>query len=258
MPILGRGAGPNEVKLFRNECNFMRPLDDESNLMGNPMDDTPSVGTDGFHRDSAPTSSASDHPNWIPLPDRGTNDQGQDVQHTLRGLAIGEMPSSTYGPGRGGYVNSESSNNDPGLSPNTGNSSSDRPTPNSTTPSESRATNLKPGQTSSGTSYETSPASSHSHNAVRAPAPPAPDSRSMSAFFSTQLDYSSVSATGMTPENSNPFTMPETPGRDFQVPPGWEMSGQTTGLTPVGEGVFRQLMGLGPMDPMDLGWEGGP
>lgn len=76
----------------------------------------------------------------------------------------------------------------------------------------------------------------------------------MDAFFATQPDYSSTNPPGLTPD---PFNMPETPGRDFPIPNGWEMSQQTTGLTPVGEGMFRQLMGLGPMDPMDLGWEGG-
>jgi hypothetical protein len=56
--------------------------------------------------------------------------------------------------------------------------------------------------------------------------------------------------------SDNPFNIPETPSRDF--PPGWEMTEQTTGLTPIGEGVFRHLYGLGPLDPMpmDLGWEG--
>ena len=222
----------------------------------NPMDDNPTVApdaTDEFRRNSDQTSGTSDRPNWIPLPDPSQpNDQGQDVQRTLQGLAIGSLPRNTYGLGdsSSGYVNSESSNaNDTSLSPNTGNSGSDRPTPNSSTPSESRA-NLKPGQTSGGASYETSPASSHN---ARLPA--ATDARSMSAFFAAQPDYSNVPSTGMTPDN-NAFTMPETPGREFQVPPGWEMSGNTTGLTPVGQGVFNQLLGLGPMDPMDLGWEG--
>jgi len=77
----------------------------------------------------------------------------------------------------------------------------------------------------------------------------------MSSFFASQPDYREIPSSGLTPENT--FTLPETPGRDYPVPSGWEMSQQTTGLTPVGEGVYRQLMGLGPMDPMDLGWEGG-
>jgi len=76
----------------------------------------------------------------------------------------------------------------------------------------------------------------------------------MSSFFSTQPYYSSIPV-GLTPDNT--FSMPETSSRSFNVPSGWEMNNQTTGLTPVGEGVFRTLMGLGPMDPMDLGWEGG-
>ncbi len=59
-------------------------------------------------------------------------------------------------------------------------------------------------------------------------------------------DFSS----GLTPNTA--FSMPETPGsREFNVSGGWEMSGQ--GLTPIGEGVFRELMGMGPMD---LGWDG--
>lgn len=247
MPTMG--GGPNR-SIFRNECQFMKVPDDAPN----PMDDSPTVATgtaNDFRRGSDPTSGTSDQPNWIPLPDHTPNDQGQDVQRTMQGLALGSGPRAPFGSGdlsSGGYSES-SNNNDTSLSPNTGNSGSDRPTPNSTTPSEPRG-NLQPGQTSGGTSYETSPASSHN-----APVPPATDSRSMSSFFSTQPDYTGISATGMA--DNNAFTMPETPGRDFQVPPGWEMSGQTTGLTPVGEGVFRQLMGLGPMDPMDLGWEGG-
>jgi hypothetical protein len=219
------------------------------------MDDSPTVATDSaniLRPEPNPNSGTSDLPNWIPLPDHASNDQGQEVQRTLQGLALGSIPGARYGSGDiiGGYVNSESSNaNDSGLSPNTGNSGSDRPTPNSTTPSESRA-NLKAGQTPAGASYETSPASSHNARGLAAT-----DTRPISSFFSTQPDYTNIPSTGMTPD-SNAFNMPETPGRDFQVPPGWEMSGQATGLTPVGQGVFNQLMGLGPMDTMDLGWEG--
>ena len=71
----------------------------------------------------------------------------------------------------------------------------------------------------------------------------------MGSFFQGTTDFSNIQSSGLTPDNTT-FSMAETPGRQFEVP-GWEMSNtQTTGLTPVGEGVFRQLMGLGPMDPM--------
>jgi len=171
----------------------------------------------------------------------------------MQSLAIGSLPTQRVTDitnGNSNYINSEASNQggDAGLSPDTAHSGSNRPTPNSTTPSESRA-NLQPGTTNSGgTSYETSPASSGN-----ARLPPSADGRSMSAFFNTESDYTNIPSTGLTPGGE--FSMPETPGRGFDVPSGWEMSNQTNSLTPVGEGVLRQLMGLGPLDPMDMGWE---
>jgi hypothetical protein len=234
------------------------------------MDDASPTGPTGtsndFRRESEPASAGSanarndsfgDQPNWMPIDSQLPTDQGQEVQRNLQGLAIGSMASISITTGsyrnsemnnNSGYGNSESSATaDSRLSPDTANSTSNRPTPNASTPSDTRPS-LQPGQTSGGTSYETSPASSHQRL-------PTTDGRTLGSFFSTQPDYSNIPASGLTPDNT--FTMPETPGRSFDVPSGWEMSNQTTGLTPVGEGVFRQLMGLGPMDPMDIGWEGG-
>jgi hypothetical protein len=78
----------------------------------------------------------------------------------------------------------------------------------------------------------------------------------MNTFFRTTPDYSNIPSSGLV-QGHAAYRIPETPGPDFPVPGGWEMSQQTQ-LTPVGEGVFRQLMGLGPMDtdPMELGWSG--
>ncbi|KAH6678397.1 fungal-specific transcription factor domain-containing protein [Halenospora varia] len=231
----------------RNECMFLSVLDDEipSPSKENPTPDTATVR-------NAP---AAEGANWTPFeaPHSNTNrvNSQQEVHRTLEGLAIASGSQSHYGTNNSSsYINSESSNNgaDSGLSPDTANSASNRPTPNSTTPSDSRP-NLQPGQNNSGgTSYETSPASSHN------PALPVTDGRALNSYFPGNADFSNLSSTGMTPDGG--FTMPETPGRTFEVPAGWENIQQTTGLTPVGEGVFRQLMGLGPMDPMDLGWEG--
>ena len=245
MPVLG---GAPRSNVFRQECAFLGVPDDAPN----PMDDNPRVDTDSkkdLRRESDPPSGTNNQPNWVPLRDHSPIDHGKDVQRTLQGLALGGIRRSTYGSGElsgGGYVNSETNNvNDSGLSPNTGNSGSDRPTPNSTTPSESRA-NLQNGQTSGATSYETSPASSHNpRGPVVAP------TQSISEFYPDHPDYN-ISSTGLTPDN-NGYTMPETPG--FPVPPGWEST--TTGLTSVGQGVFNQLMDLGPIDPMDLAWAGG-
>lgn len=218
----------------QNECNFMRISEDVPVALDPQGQSNTQDSTNDFRQDS-------NQANWMPMNDR-TADRGQDVQRTLQGLALGNIPTNPFPQGNS-YMQTESSNGgEPGLSPDTGHSTSNRPTPNSTTPSDTRS-NLQAPNKSSGTSYETSPASSHQ------------DGRSMNAFFNPQTDYNNIQGTGLTPDAT--FTMPETPGRDFQVPAGWEMSGQTTGLTPVGDGVFRHLMGLGSLDPMDIGWEGG-
>lgn len=240
---------------YRNECNFMRiseevPLADASSGVRHSSD---LAATDpSSANNEASRAFVNDPPqSWMPLGEHSSQERGPDPR-TLQGLAIGTTSVSrsnngTRDMGTRGFGNSEISNSaDIGLSPDTTHSGSNRPTPNSTTPSETRSS-IQAGSNSRGTSYGTSPASSHHTQATL-------DGRSMSSFFATQSDYSGISSTGLAPENT--FTMPDTPGTDFQVPNGWEMSQQTTGLTPVGEGVFRQLMGLGPMDPMDLGWEG--
>jgi hypothetical protein len=219
----------------------------------------PAATSSDFRRESDPTSaeqanprndSFGDQPNWMPIDSQLSSDQGQNVQRNLQGLAIGDITTISITTtdylnremnNGSGYGNSESNATaDSGLSPDTANSASNRPTPSASTPSDTRPS-LQPGQTSGGKSYETSPASSNQRL-------PATDGRALSSFFSTQPDYSNIPSTGLTPDNT--FTMPETHGRSFDVPSGWEMSNQTTGLTPVGEGVFRTLMGLGPMDPM--------
>ncbi|KAE8453812.1 hypothetical protein EG329_009324 [Mollisiaceae sp. DMI_Dod_QoI] len=246
-------AYPNGNPTQMNECLFMRLPEDD----GTAMDDNPRTAADA---EAVPTSASSsgprndsfgDQPNWMPIDQ--SSKYGDHVQRTLQGLALGDIPQSTYtardlnGSGYGPSENSTGA--DTGLSPDTQHSSSNRPTPNASTPSDSRSS-VQTGQSGSGTtSFTTSPAS-------QSRVPPT-DGRALSSFFSTQPDYTNIiPGTGMTPGNE--FTMPETPGRGFDVPSGWEMSNQTTtGLTPVGEGVFRQLMGLGPMDPMDIGWEGG-
>jgi hypothetical protein len=172
---------------------------------------------------------------WLPLPDIHTVNSGSPTMALNNNSTYGRLVDS----GSSAYMNSGSSNGgDTGLSPDTGNSSSNRPTPNSTSPSETRAGH----KGSAGSSYQTSPEMLHGTQ------PPNKE---------TGQDRRGIS-TGLTPDNT--FSMAETPGREF-APSGWETSGQnTTGFTPIGEGVFRQLYGLGPLDPMpmDLGWEAQP
>ncbi|KAF4636952.1 hypothetical protein G7Y89_g1138 [Cudoniella acicularis] len=259
MPNLGGAPRSvnNGLPRGRNECMFMNISEEEN---ASPIGASPGDGNPSPAESTNPRNDSIKDTNWMSFEsnqnvNRGRGIDGQqDVQRTLQGLAIATVPLGHYADGvtnSSSYINSESSNNgaDSGLSPDTANSASNRPTPSSTTPSDSRS-NLQSGQNNSGgTSYETSPASSNNNRN------PVGEHRIMGSFFPSNPDYSTIPTTGLTPDNT--FTMPETPGRSFDVPAGWEMSNQTTGLTPVGEGVFRQLMGLGSMDPMDIGWEGG-
>ncbi|CZR60899.1 related to Zn(II)2Cys6 transcriptional activator [Phialocephala subalpina] len=239
----------------KNECLFMRLAEDDGTAMDNnrnpPTADAEAEADPLSASSSGPRNDSFDsQPNWMPI---DQSSRRGDVQRTLQGLALGDIqqPNFTTRDLNGsGYGPSRNSTGDSGLSPDTQDSSSNRPTPNASTPSDTRS-NLHAAQGSSGaTSFSTSPASQQSRV-------PTTDGRAMSSFFSTHPDYTNIApSTGLTPGNE--FTLPETPGRGFDVPSGWEMSNQAnTGLTPVGEGVFRQLMGLGPMDPMDIGWEGG-
>jgi hypothetical protein len=251
MPNIGTRNQVPSAKIFQpvNECNFMKTVDQEdvslTSAPENPQDPISATSTN-TRKESFETESLSWHP----------REQRHELQRTLQGLALGDIVSYPGDHAHSGYGTGDRNAGTDGLSPSTtGNSSSNRPTPSASTPSSTtHSNNLHPGShnKSSNPSYQTSPVSS-------APAHlPTTDGRSMSSFFSTQPDYNNISASGLTPSGltpdyskSNEYTLPETPGRGFDVPPGWEMSQQTTGLTPVGDGVFRTLMGLGPgVDPM--------
>ncbi|KAF7860675.1 hypothetical protein EAF04_008194 [Stromatinia cepivora] len=111
-----------------------------------------------------------------------------------------------------------------------------------------------PNSSTSGPRSSTLPYAQNSTNSS-----PAPNTnRSMDAFFSTNPSYNNTPA-GMA-MTSNTFSMPETQGRTNTMPGSRGPHATTgTGLTPVGEGIFRHMMGLGPAgdpDPMDI-WEGG-
>ncbi|KAI6713424.1 fungal specific transcription factor domain-containing protein [Diplocarpon mali] len=254
MPKIGQGPNglPNTFRNFQGECNYMRIMNEN----GNAMDDTSATGASNskidFRRESAGGSNHQrdgfGEANWIPLPDHSPTDTTNEVRQNPKALAIGgNRQSAVHGSGdlnSSGYGHSESSNAaETRLSLGTTRSSSNRPTPNVSTPSDSRP-NLQPGHSGSGSaSYETSPAANLPKHLLGS------DSSILQAFFADQPEYSSIPRTGLTP--SSAMSMPETPECAFDVAAEWEVSNQpTTGLTPVGDGVFRQLLGLGPLDNM--------
>lgn len=174
--------------------------------------------------------------NWRSLVD---NTQPRSL---ARGISLGrDSNNNTYS------ADGTSTGAETGLSPNTGTrNTSNHPTPNSTAPSDTRSSNIQHGQNSANNgSYETSPASNT--NTSREP------HRVIDEFFATRSDYGSIPAA--TSMSTDAFRLPDTPGRSFAAAGSWGNAGNT-GLMPVGEGVFRHMMELGPMDAMDI-WEGG-
>jgi hypothetical protein len=201
-----------------------------------PSGDAPTSGRTG----SFPQTFGSEQTNWNPLNDQSRS-QG-DGPTLVVGHGMPRDMSNNYG------TEGSSTGADSGLSPNTG-PPSNQPTPNSSTASDSRPPNPthNPNSTTS-RSFELGSGSQSSSQI-----------RSMQAFFASEPDYSNIPPTGISGMTPSPFSMPETPGRSFASPSGWSMGGQqqSTGLTPVGEGVFRHMMELGSMDPMEMEiWEG--
>ena len=142
-------------------------------------------------------------------------------------------PMSGFGEGSG---ESQDTSGSPDGNP------SNRPTPNSSTggSSDQRA-HLNPGQMNSGpNSFQASPISPN-QNMMN----PGGLDGSTQGFFA---DPSGFTMQASMADQQNAFAMPT----------GWgDIQGQTE-VNPVGEGVLRALMNMGPMDAMDLSsWDTG-
>jgi hypothetical protein len=218
-----------------DQCNFLKMIDnsgiDENNESPTSGVNVlnPSVGFASNDVNGPITTSPEEtylrygeSMNWIP--------QGSVAQSADAMGQIGQRVLAAYG------LELDVSSAEAGTS--------DRPTPNSSVPSDGRSqmgTGLLPGKgsdhpNSGHSSFDTSPSTGlHSQN---------PNVETSRTFYHTnQTEYVS---TGMTP------------GQNFALPIGmtmgpshtWEMN---QGGQPIGDGIFRELMGLAPMD---VDWEG--
>ncbi|KAJ8061163.1 hypothetical protein OCU04_010236 [Sclerotinia nivalis] len=221
---------------FPPGCNFLMRLPQDGGANASPVgNDSPtnsqeascSIPADAEQAGGRTTSSSG----RTPLPhnfDIERNNWRSSNEHArARDLGRGVSISQNRDPNsnRGLSATTETS-----ISPNAYNTSN-HSTPNSST-SGSRSSTLPYAQNSTNSS-------------------PAPNStRSMDAFFSTNPSYNNTPVgTAMTP---NTFSMPETQGRTYTMPESRGQQATTgTGLTPIGEGFFRHMMGLGPAGPLD-------
>ncbi|KAI1075058.1 fungal-specific transcription factor [Whalleya microplaca] len=178
----------------------------------------------------------------LPARERGS---GQD------GGENGMIPPMLFNVG--GYMESqESESNEMSVSSNP-DGQSNRPTPNSSSCSDSRqgTTGTGPMGSSGSTSFNASPIGSNQNLGTQAEMDAA-----TAAFFPDHTFQMPGSGTGMTP--GGVFSMPRSPGNSFSIPSDWEMPGRQTGMShrlmPVSEGI--NLFNL-PMDDMDMGWNSG-
>ncbi|KAK8019894.1 hypothetical protein PG990_005032 [Apiospora arundinis] len=147
-----------------------------------------------------------------------------------------------------GFVESrDASSHELSVSPHP-DSLSSRPTPNSSGTSEQPNCSSAHVTGSGRTSYEASPEGPMvTQSEIDAAA---------TAFFSSSSGFElSGAESGMTPGRG--FIIPEMTGNDFTMPNNWNQPQDQPEMTPVAEGVLRNLMNMPPMDAMDLGWDSG-
>ena len=206
---------------YRNECHFLKIVGDDGNAATAPDIAEPSNDSQGINNSNAPPYGTQ---TWL------STEQALPILTPSSGMTF-DKGGSVSGPMSGFEDGSGESQNTSGT-PNE--NQSNRPTPNSSHGSDQR-THLNPGQINSG------------HNSFQA----SPISPNQTLMNPGSLDGSTQGFFA----DPNAFTMPTSLGDQsgaFALPNGWgDIPGQS-GVTPVGEGVLRALMNMGPMDAMDL------
>lgn len=196
------------------------------------------------------TSDAYDMLPWDSMPTReSSSGRGNNQDVALPGISLhtgytmGGNPLKTNG-----FAESQhTSSHEMSASPHTDNLSS-RPTPNSSGASEQPNSSSARVTGSGRTSFEASPRDRMgTQSEIDAAA---------TAFFTSSNGFDLTGAEpGMTP--SRGFIIPEMTGNDFTMPNSWDQAQDQPEMTPVAEGVLRNLMNMPPMDAMDLGWDSG-
>ncbi|KAK7924173.1 hypothetical protein PG985_006227 [Apiospora marii] len=199
---------------------------------------------------SGRTNDAYDMSPWDSMPSRGPGSgrrNNEDI--TLPGMSLhagytmGGSPLKTNG-----FAGSQNtSSHEMSASPHT-DSLSSRPTPNSSGASEQPNSSSAHVTGSGRTSFDASPRDRMGTQSEMDAA--------ATAFFSASSGFDLTGAEpGMTPGRG--FIIPEMTGNDFTMPNGWDQAQDPPEMTPVAEGVLRNLMNMPPMDAMDLGWDSG-
>ncbi|KAL2883515.1 hypothetical protein SGCOL_001198 [Colletotrichum sp. CLE4] len=235
--------GVQGIMSYRNECHFMKTVDDDGNAANAPNIIEPGQNDEGVPISASATPNLGGPNGWLSAEASLLYGSNTTSNLPLHGNSLTPSSGSMYdksGSSSGrvtGFGQSESSG-DNNMSGSPDGDQSNRPTPNSNAsdPRVSMAGGLD------GSGRNSFDANAQSSNNPRGGAD------ANANFFNDAGGFGL--RTGLTPNQR--FSMPDTPGADFGLPNGWgDLQGQT-GMTPVAEGVLRSLMNMGPMDAMDL------
>lgn len=239
-------AACNGLPAYRDECSFSKKPDNNN---GPPVDRPDAVNSTVPAAGALPQT-GFDLSSWL------TAEQPQDACEGIPGpdklgpSMVRPAPTAARqhnmpnGSGLGGSLGS--SPHDLSVSPRP-DSQSNRHTPNSSSTSERQTSCSNQGRSTGRTSFDVSPSGVNMSLGT-----PSEMDAATAAFFSDAAGFD-VSGTGMTPGRG--FAMNEGSGADFGMGNSWEQPTQP-GMTPVAEGVLRNLMSMTAMDAMDLGWDG--
>lgn len=243
-PPSGRRHGSAGPLSGKNECHFMKTVEDDGCAVNAPdlSDSNPSPG--GMSQTPSSAGAAASQP-W-----------GSGAQHVSSSTT--SLPTRQFNgggtlsystsiesllPRQGHVVDANSPNAMSGTSGEQGR------TPGSSSASDGRR-NVNPKDQASGqtSGFGTSPQLQATNDIEVAAA--------ASAFFEMQTPQFGMGpdmGTGLTPR----FNIEDpSSGHDFTVPASWGDLGAGTGMTPVTNETLRNLMSMGSMDGIDMGaWE---
>lgn len=233
------------IMKYRNECHFMKATGDDGNPSTAPNMVTP-------EQQDSQSSAVSSGQHWSQAaehPILATAGERSDNEIPLHNIALHPDTVPIFESGTNSSALSDS-NHDMAVSPDP--SASNRPTPSSSSASEHRHNLTAPSsiRTSGGSPFAGSPdASRHGQNLPMGGV----DSNIMDIFGNS----GAFNQAGAGVQSSQRFSGPNSQGEDFTMQNGWEMPSTQPGMTPVAEGVLRNLMQMGSLEMMDMGWDTG-
>lgn len=226
---------------YRNECSFLRTAGDEGNPVNHP---------DLVEQEPNPTQSVHSHV-WGRFAHEEPGLSSRERRPAPDGTNLGMRPLMFSQDAPNTFMDQPAGDNSSVSMTTNPDGLSNRPTPNSGSTSDHR--HSASGEAGNGGSYDTSPNTANESSLA--------DMEAAATQFLQQAMNNGYhvpgSVTGVSSEQR--FSASDTSGTvDFTISSEWDPTGGQTGVTPVAEGVLRNLIdNIGPIGSMDLDWDSG-